>query len=311
MFGFGGRTSKRYSPIGIAVTAREVYLAQRGPRGEVVFATQRLAEGTDPAGPSYHAETSSAIASALRQAKFTSKQAVSALPVESLRHKTLRLPPMPEEDLVQAVAWEAAERFQIGDDQLLQHYSAGEVHQGSEKRQEIILLSAERATVHDHASAVKRAGLMPIAIDASGAALARLLGVDQQSVLIIHLGEAAAEIVAARGSQVLFDKPIDLTKLNDQMDSAALVRELGLCLRYLSVTFGIHQPDATWISGQGATLELATELTELMPTSIQHVMHAPALRDINFPNALDPSPWLVPLGLALRDESQTAQRGAA
>lgn len=310
MFGFGGKQDTGRGPIGIAVTADGVYLAQRDPRGGYLFAHEALAAGTDPAGPSYHTETSRAIGIALRRTKFAGKQAVSALPCESLMHKTLRLPPMPDEDLVQAIAWEAAERFQVGDDQMLQHYSAGAVQQGQEQRLEIILLSAERATVYDHASAIKRAGLVPIAIDATGAALARLIGATHRTAMIIHLGQHAAEIVGTRDGRVIFDKPIELVKLNYRLDGHALARELGLCLRYLSVTFGIHKPEAAWLSGAGATRELADELSSTLPTTVQHVSESPALSAINFPGT-DPSPWLIPLGLAARDDAQTTQRGAA
>lgn len=309
MFGLGGN-SKGRSPIGIAQWAQEVYLAQRAPDGGFVFASQPLAEGTDPALPTYHTETSRAVASAMRRVKFAGKHSVSALPMVMLQSKTLRLPPMPEEDLVQAVAWEAAERFQIGEDQTIQHYSAGEVRQGNEIRQEVILLSAERATMYDHASAMKQAGLIPIAIDATGAALARLLGNEQGSTLIVDLSEGVAEIVGTRGKQVIFDKPVTLTQDADEIDAAALARELGLCLRYLSVTFGVHKPDAAWLCGRGANVNLAAKLSDALPVMIEPVAQAPALQGIHFP-VNNPSPWLVPIGLALREQDAAERKGAA
>jgi Tfp pilus assembly PilM family ATPase len=307
--GFGGNKKNR-GPIGVSLTAHEVYLAQRLGEGETVFATQKLAEGTDPASASYHTESSRAIASALRRGKFVGKDVVSALPMQSLQYKTLRVPPMPDEEMVQAVAWEAAERFQFSDEQALQHYSAGQVKQGSEMREEIILLAAERATVHDHASAIKRSGLMPVAIDATGAALARLLGGEGQSTLIVNLGETQAEIVGARGRRVIFDKPINLTRMGTDIDATSLARELGLCLRYLSVTFGVHKPDAVYLAGQGATHTLAEELAGAMPTPITLAGQAPALRGVVFPGP-DPSPWLIPLGLALREDDAATRKGAA
>ncbi len=309
MFGFGGKNNRR-GPIGIALTAQAVYLAQRGPRGGFIFASQELPEGTDPAIPTYHTEVSRAIAATLRSIRFAGKQAVSALPAEMLQYKTLRLPPMPEEDLTQAVAWEAAERFQVGDDQVLQHYNAGEVHQGNEIRQEMILLAADRATVYDHASSVKRAGLLPIAIDATGGALVRVLGPGADATVVIHLGEHTAEIVGARGGRVIFDKPIALVKENDTIDAGALARELGLCLRYMSVTFGVHQPDALWGIGQGATPQFLEQLSSGLAQPVLPAARARALSGIDFPEA-DPSRWLVSLGLAMRDEHDAVERGAA
>ncbi len=309
MFGAGGKL-KGYGPVGIALATDAVYLAQRDARGAFHFASQRLAEGIDAADPTYHTEVSRGIASSMRRTKFTGKLAVSALPSELLQYKTLRLPPMPDEELVQAVAWEAAERYQIGEDQVLQYYNAGEVKQGNELRQELILLATDRATVHDHASSVKRAGLVPIAIDATGAALARVLGADGQTTLIVYLGQNQAEIVGTRGTLVIFNKPITLTRDHAGIDAAALSRELGLCLRYLSVTFGLHKPDAAWIAGLGVTPNFLTDLNSQLITPIQPVIQSPLLQDIPFPER-DPSPWLVSLGLSLREEKANVLKGAA
>ncbi|MEM6506861.1 MAG: hypothetical protein AAF711_15590, partial [Planctomycetota bacterium] len=168
--GFGGKIKGSNNPIGIAVTAKDVCLAQR-VSGGYVYEYEPLSGAVSVDEPNFHAETQRAIGTALRRGKFAGKLAVSALPAELLRYKTLRMPPMPEEDMAQAVAWEAAERFQLTDDQSLQHYRAGQVNQGNEKREEIILLAAENHAVYDHAMAVKQAGLQPIAIDATAAAL--------------------------------------------------------------------------------------------------------------------------------------------
>lgn len=310
MFGLGGKSKAGLSPIGIAVTASEVYLAQLGTRDGDQFAVQSLPHGIDPAGPGYHSEVSRLLSAMLRRGKFAGKHAVSALPAESLVHKTLRLPPMPDEDLEQAVAWEAAERFQIAGDQAVQFYNAGVVHQGNEKRQEIILLAADQATINDHALSIKRAGLVPLAIDASSSAFARVLGFEHETALVVNLQQSRGEIVGTRGDQVIFSKPIGLQRLNDELDQAGLARELSLCLRYLSVTFGVHQPEAAWLSGMGASPQLAAELSENLSATLRYAGESPALSGLRFPDG-DPSPWLVAVGLAMRGRTHNVQRGAA
>lgn len=309
MLGFGGKIKGASNPVGVAVTAKDVCLAQM-TSGGCVFEREPLADEVNVADPNFHTETQRAISTALRRSKFSGKQAVSALPAELLRYKTLRMPPMPQEDMAQAVAWEAAERFQLTDSQSLQHYHAGQVNQGSEKREEIILMAAERNAVYDHAVAVKQAGLQPIAIDATAAALARVLGNNDEATLSIHLGEKIAEIVGHRGSKVIFDKPIDLTRTGDAIDLAALAREVGLCMRYLSVTFGVHKPNATWLAGQGATQDFADELSEGLHTAVQTVDQAPAFSTLGL-SGNDPALACIALGLASRNQQGAAQRGAA
>ena len=310
MFGFGGNNKRGHGPIGLAVTAEDVRLSQRVAGGRYTFEIEPLAGVTDPSDPSFHTETSRAIATAVRRGKFVGKDVVSALPAQMLQYKTLRLPPMPPEDLVQAIAWEAAERFQLTDDQALQHYDAGEVQQGNERREEVILLAAEKRSVHDHATAVKRAGLNPVAIDATGAALTRVLGEEGRSTLVVHLGTDIAEIVGATGDRVIFDKPVDLTRADDQLDTQALARELSLCLRYMSVTFGVHKPNTAWVCGEGVDPTLAHDLGNLLHLPVQTVDEAPAMREVRYPGA-DASTWVIALGLAKRDQQGHAQRGAA
>lgn len=309
VLGFGGKIKGASNPIGVAVTATDVCLAQRVSNG-YVFEREPLAESTAVSDPNFHTETQRAMSTALRRGKFTGKQAVSALPADLLRYKTLRMPPMPEEDMAQAISWEAAERFQLTEEQSLQHYCAGEVNQGNEKREEIILLAAENNAVFDHALAVKQAGLQPIAIDATGAALARLLGSDGQATLTIHLDDSCAEIVGHRGEHVIFDKPIKLTKQGDAIDSTALCREVGLCMRYLSVTFGVHKPDVAWVAGQGATKAFAEQLSDGLHTDVHTAEQSPELSSIDLPGE-NPAQWCVALGLALRHHKGSAKRGAA
>lgn len=309
MLGFGGKIRGAGNPIGVAVTAKDVILVQQVSCG-YVFEREPLIGDTKVTEPNFHTETQRAISTAFRRGKFAGKQAISALPAELLRYKTLRMPSMPDEDMNQAVAWEAADRFQLTDDQSLQHYRAGKVHQGNEQREEIILLAAENNAVYEHAVAVKQAGLQPIAIDATGAALARLLGRDDQATLTIHLGETIAEIVGHRGEQVIFDKPIELSRDGDAIDIAALSREVHLCVRYLSVTFGVHKPGATWLAGQGATQAFAQELSDGLHTDVQTADKSPNLSAIELPED-DPAQWCVALGLSVRNSNGSAKRGAA
>lgn len=309
MFGFGGNFKGAGHPIGVAVTTREVYLAQQASAG-FVFEREALPADVQATAPNFHTETQRAISTALRRGKFTGRHAVSALPAELLRYKTLRLPTMPEEDMTQAVAWEAADRFQLTDNESLQHYHAGQVNQGNEKREEIILLAAENNAVNAHAMAVKDAGLVPIAIEATAAALARLLGNEGQATLTIHLGQATAEVVGHCGEKVIFDKPIGIGRQGDTIDTKALCREVSLCMRYMSVTFGVHKPDAAWVAGQDANQAFVQAMSGSLHTQVRPADQSAPFKSLDLPDE-DAGNWCVAMGLALRNSKGSAKRGAA
>lgn len=309
MLGFGGKIKGSRKPIGVAVTARDVCLVQQTSSG-YVFEHEPLLSGIKITEPNFHTETQRAISIAFRRGKFVGKQAVSALPAEMLRYKTLRLPPMPAEDMAQAVAWEAAERFQLTENESLQHYHAGQVNQGNEQREEIILLAAENNAVYAHATAIKQAGLQPIAIDASAAALARLLGNGGQATLTINLGKDSAEVIGHRGDQVIFDKLVELTSETGAIDTDALCREIGLCMRYLSVTFGVHKPEAAWLAGDHANKGLAEQLGNGLHTTVQLADQSPTLSSLALPGE-NRTQWSIAMGLSQRESQDAAKRGAA
>ena len=110
--------------------------------------------------------------------------------------------------------------------------------------------------------------------------------------------------------KVIFDKPIELTRQDNTIDAEALTREVNLCMRYLSVTFGVHKPDAAWLAGKDATEAFADQLSAGLQTSVQTADQSPALSNQNLPTD-DPSQYCVALGLALRNSKGSAQRGAA
>ena len=310
MLGLGGSKTRGTGPIGLALTGSEVRLAQRLAGGGFALECEPMSKDVDLTGPAYHAEVTRAIQSAIRRAGFVGKQVVSAMPVDAILYKTLRIPPMPDEDLAQAVAWEATERFQVKEDQAVQFYRAGEVNQGGEQREEIILLAAQRSDIYDHAMSVKRAGLMPSVIDATGASLARLFGEQGKSAMVVNITERVAEIVGMRDGSVICNKLVRLSVMQGKVDVQGVARELGLCLRYLSVTFGVHKPSALYLCGERADAALAQAMSDAISMPVQTAELALARRQVMCAPE-QAAHWAVAVGLAERSEKGSAHRGAA
>ena len=225
---FGGKKKTSDQPIGLDVGDHGVRLMQLSSRGGALSATAaaqaRLPEGLKPQSEAYHAAVGEAIGRALAEGKFTGNRVVSALPSSSMQCKNLRLPAMPADELAAAVQWEAADRFGFGDQQTAaQFLVAGDVRQGEEERQEIILLAARLGFVEAHVEALTRHGLRPRAVDAAPAALARLIAAQpdaspDNAQVLIDLGESATKILIVRDGTVVFYKPIEIG--GAQLDSA-------------------------------------------------------------------------------------------
>ena len=299
---FGGKNKNARRPIGVAVGLREVLLAQAGPGGQgdamIASAHAPLPEGAAPGKPGYDEQLTHAIGQALKQGPFSGKLAVSAMPAASLLYKNVRLPKMPEPELDQAVAWEAKERVVLGEPAAVQFYYAGEVRQGQDARCEVILLAAKQSRVDEHLRGIVGAGLTPTAIDATGAALARSVTQQDETTFTIFTDTTHIEVVIAQAGRVLLDKLLPLSEGGiEQSDPAELAREIGLCLRYHSVTFRGERPEQVALRGAP------------MPAALSEAIAA-AL-GLSLVDAGDAGRFAVPAGLSLRQQDAQTKRGAA
>ncbi|WP_315852786.1 pilus assembly protein PilM [Algisphaera agarilytica] len=201
---------------------RLMQLSTRGGQVKVIAAARAsLPQEMNAGSEGYHAALAAAIQQAYSEGGFSGNRVVTSLPVSSVQCKNLRLPMMPADELDSAVKWEAQDRFRMGKGQCcVQHMHAGNVNQGDEVRQELILLAAKLDQVESHVAAVTDCGLRPVAIDAVPSALARLSAMRQTLLsaesngsevqVILDIGQSATKVLIALDGQVRFYKPIEI-----------------------------------------------------------------------------------------------------
>ena len=231
-----GASSRSRGPIGVDLGTQHVRLLQLagGDRPRVVAAAQRALPTDKPlTGEAYHEAVGEALKAMLDRGGFRGRGVISALPAHVMHFKNLRLPKMPPQELAQAVEWEAAERLQLGDTNVeVRYFDAGEVRQGDEVREEVILMAAPTAFTEAHVNTLQRCGLKPIAFDVAPAALARCVGdasdasnLDAPGHVVVDVGYTSSKVLIVRRGRVLFFKLIDVggQKLDDMV-----AEQLGL-----------------------------------------------------------------------------------
>jgi len=358
---FGGTFNKRVCPIGADIGSRGVKLLQldRVATGfkAVAAASADLPDDLDLGAEAYHRAVAEALAHAKDSGNFVGNSVVSALPAAAVQYKNMRLPKMPGKDLAAAVQWEAQERLQLsGKAHTTQFFEAGEVRQGEEERQEIIMLAAPSAFVEGHVKAMTDCGFVPTAIDVVPGALARCFesaqGAGDEAAVTIDVGYSATKVLITRQGRILFFKLIDIggraldeaaaRKLNMPRNELAplrlrmrnsedgvqehvrraildalrpavadLGREIGLCLRYYSVTFRGRRPEsAALIGGEAGQPWLAAQLSEQAGVN---VVAANPLSHIDLsavesliPEA-DAGAWATAAGLSMRTRQTHSQ----
>jgi type IV pilus assembly protein PilM len=262
-------------PIGIDLGARHLRMLQFARTGsgvQAVAAVQApLDSSLNPDSPEYHAQIAEAIKRLLDAGDFRGKRVVSTLPAAVMRSKNLRLPPMPEQEMQSAIDWEASERLRSSHEQTVQYLNAGEVRQGSEKRQEIILLAVDEKFTEQHVESLTACGLQPMAIDAVPTALARVFDTrtdrseDDESLkakLAIDLGYDSTKVLIMRAGRVVFYKRIEIggRSLDEQV---AEVLEMPLSEAEMLRRQASGDVDATPIEISQSRKAIADKLGEL------------------------------------------------
>jgi type IV pilus assembly protein PilM len=178
-------------------------------------------------------EASNLVRQMLRQHPFRGRQIVAALPREIVHTKNLRLPQMPAAELPAVVRFEGRNVFPFDTDHARVHYlAAGEVRQGAEVRQEVILVAAKDADVNAVVEHLHRAGAVVESLDVEPCALYRSVErfirrkEDENDVhVLVDVGARRSQVVIGKGREISFIKPIDIGGFHFH---EAVSRKLGI-----------------------------------------------------------------------------------
>jgi type IV pilus assembly protein PilM len=169
----------------------------------------------------------------IRQNPFSSRRIVAALPREIVHVKNLRLPLMPIDELQSAIEFEAKNIFPFDPrDAHLRFLHAGEVRQGVDARQEVIVLAAKRSEIDTFVCQLHRCGAVIESLDFEPAAIYRSVErfirrrEDEQDVqVLVDIGGTRTQVVIGRGDHISFYKPIEI---GGQHLRDAVSRKLGI-----------------------------------------------------------------------------------
>jgi type IV pilus assembly protein PilM len=170
-----------------------------------------------------------------RQGDFSGRRVVTAVPREILHVKNLRMPLIPQHELAAAVRFEAKNIFPFDTDKAhIQILPAGEVRQGIDVRQEVIVLAARHEDVNSFVEQIHRCGCVLESLDVEACALYRSQErfirrrEDEQDVnILVDVGYRRSKIVIGRGRDISFMKSIDI---GSQHLHEAVSRKLGITM---------------------------------------------------------------------------------
>lgn len=179
----------------------------------------------------------------LAKGNFQGRNVISCLPSGILKITSLRLPETEKDGIEQSLRKEVAQRFGLDPDKdSMDYVIAGNVRQGDEIKNELILFAIDKETIQDHIQMLSEAGLKPVAIDTIPCALFRSFErslrrqEDQDcTVVFVDVGSRVTTVVFGREGKISFVKEIPIggekfnqevaAKLNISIDEAEVLRD--------------------------------------------------------------------------------------
>jgi type IV pilus assembly protein PilM len=180
------------------------------------FGMADIYAGTDKTAPglNVHDLKVSAIKRALAQAHISAKQTVSAVSGESIIVRYIQLPNMPEEELRNALRWEAEEYIPFAiDDVNLDSVILGRSEDG--EKVDVLLVSAKKDLVNSHLEIIRDAGLSPLIVDVDSFAFLNCFEINytpsaNDIVALVNIGAEITSINVYIGGVSRFSRDISI-----------------------------------------------------------------------------------------------------
>ncbi len=195
----------------------------------------------------------SAIRRMLENGKFCRRNVISCLPNDGLKITSLRLADVQSDGIEQTLKKEVAQRFGLDpDEDAMKYVVVGNVHQGDEIKNELILFAADNEIIKSHIEMLEEAGLRPVSIDTIPCALFRSFERSlrrqedkEHTVVFVDVGNQFTTVVFGRGGEISFVKQIPIggkrfdeelaAKLGVGISEAEMLREALQMEKSLSI----------------------------------------------------------------------------
>ncbi len=155
-----------------------------------------------------------AVRKALQSANISAKQAITAVSGESIIVRYIQLPDMPEEELKNALKWEAEEYIPFHIDEVnIDSVILGKAGEGG--KVDVLLVSAKKELVNEHVDLVRAVGLTPLIIDVDSFAFLNCFEVNYQPnptdvIALINIGAEITSINIYIGGISRFSRDISI-----------------------------------------------------------------------------------------------------
>lgn len=159
---------------------------------------------------------SGAIKKALESAGITAKFVISSVSGESIIVRYIQLPDMPEEELKNALKWEAEEYIPFPIDEVnIDSVILGKTGEGTGTKVNILLVATKKEIINEHIDIIRSVGLTPIIVDVDSFAFLNCFEINYKPslndvVALINIGSEITSINIYVGGASKFSRDINI-----------------------------------------------------------------------------------------------------
>ncbi len=224
---------ERCGPIGLEIAAEKLHMVQfdaSTPLPLIRAAISVPYEGGRDALLADGRRLKTLIARALASRPFSGREVVSCLAASDVRIMTISYQRAAGEDDAAAIVRELRERLKAEFDGLVVDYLAIRSESADAAERSAVVAAAPRERVLGYLSALRSAGVEPVALDIGPAALARLIaaretGERHTNTLLINFGQARSYLSVIWGRRLILDRDFDF---GEAQLAARLARTLDM-----------------------------------------------------------------------------------
>lgn len=202
-----------------------------------------------------------AIRKIIDENRIKTNKVVASVSGPSINVRYLKMPRMPEEELSEAIKWEAKKYITMDPKEaIIDHLVLRETMEEGVKKAEVVVAAAPRGLVQDRISLIQGAGLVPLAMDVTPFALWRSIQMKEgETAALIDIGAGITNINIVERRILHFSRDISLAG-NDL--TSAISKEMNL---------DFHQAERMK-KEEGLSLEKETPTTRAMRGPLERLV---------------------------------------
>ena len=150
-------------------------------------------------------ETAEALKSLLKDLKITNKQAVTALPEYEIVSRLVSLPPLKEDEIKEALKFEAETFVPYPLDQVSIDYEV--IDEDEAGRLTVFAIAARNDLIANYVKVFKAAGIELLAIESPAVAMRRLISqmkIATEATMLVDIGEKYSDIISFKKGNIYF-----------------------------------------------------------------------------------------------------------